>query len=266
MREKIKNCRRIVVKIGTSTLTYENGNLNLSRIEKITQVLSDILNSGREVVLVTSGAVGVGASKLNYKEKPTSVREKQACASVGQAILMNIYSKLFGEFGYSVGQILLTKDILDNEIRTKNVSNTFETLINQKVIPIVNENDSISSAEIENIQRFGDNDNLASIVSTLCYADLLIILSDIDGFYDKNPKNNPDAKLIEEVKEITLDMEKSAEGAGSEFGTGGMATKIQAAKIATSNGCNMIIANGENSHLITQILNGENIGTLFVAK
>lgn len=266
MRENIKKSKRIVIKVGTSTLTYENGNLNLNRIEKIAQTLSDILNSGREVVLVTSGAVGVGASKLNYKEKPSSVREKQACASVGQAILMNIYSKLFGEFGYSVGQILLTKDVLENEIRTKNVSNTFETLINQKIVPIVNENDSISSAEIENIQRFGDNDNLASIVSALCGADLLVILSDIDGFYDKNPKTNSDAKLIQVVENITDELESFADGAGSSFGTGGMATKIQAAKIATNNGCNMILANGENPSLILDILNGENIGTLFVSK
>lgn len=265
-REQIKNSKKIVIKIGTSTLTYENGNLNLRRIEKIAQTISDLVNNDKQVILVTSGAVGVGKNKLNYFEKPKTPQEKQACASVGQVILMNIYSKLFGEYGYSVGQILLTKDVLENEKRKTNVTNTFETLLKNKIIPIVNENDSVSIEEIENISRFGDNDTLASVVSVLVNADLLIILSDIDGFYDKNPKTNSDAKLISTVYEIDENTESFAEGSGSSLGTGGMQTKLSAAKIVTNNNCNMILANGENPELILDIIDGKNIGTLFVSK
>lgn len=265
-RDKVKTAKRIVIKVGTSTLTYENGNLNLKRIEKIAQTISDLVNNNKEVILVTSGAVGVGKNKLNYSEKPKTPQEKQACASVGQVILMNIYSKLFGEYGYSVGQILLTKDVLENEKRKLNVINTFETLLKNKIIPIVNENDSVSIEEIENISRFGDNDNLASVVSVIVGADLLIILSDIDGFYDKNPKINFDAKLISEVLEITKELESFASGSSTDLGTGGMQTKIQAGKIATNNGCDMILANGENPSIILDILDGKNIGTLFVSK
>lgn len=265
-RDKVKTAKRIVIKVGTSTLTYENGNLNLKRIEKIAQTISDLVNNNKEVILVTSGAVGVGKNKLNYSEKPKTPQEKQACASVGQVILMNIYSKLFGQYGYSVGQILLTKDVLENEKRKLNVINTFETLLKNKIIPIVNENDSVSIEEIENISRFGDNDNLASVVSVIVDADLLIILSDIDGFYDKNPKVNPDANLISEVLEITKELESFATGSSTDLGTGGMQTKIQAGKISTNNGCDMILANGENPNIILDILDGKKIGTLFVSR
>ncbi len=256
-RENIKNSRRIIIKIGTSTLTYDNGNINLRRIEKIAMSISDLINSGKEIILVTSGSIGVGVSKMNLKERPKTIREKQAAASVGQVALMNIYSKLFGEYGYSVGQILLTRDIIECERSRNNVANTFETLLECGIIPIVNENDSVSIDEIENISRFGDNDNLAAIVSTIVDANLLIILSDFDGF---------DANLIKEVKYITEEVLNFAEGAGSNLGTGGMETKIHAAKLVTDNGTNMILANGKDPSKLIDILNGDDVGTLFLRK
>ena len=244
-RKNIKNHKRIVVKVGTSTLTYSNGNINLSRIEKLTRVLSDLMNSGKEVVLVTSGAVGVGVNKLKLKERPKTIKEKQAAAAVGQSELMHIYGKFFGEYSHIVGQVLLTRDVVEDEHIRENVVNTFETLI-------------------ENIVRFGDNDNLSAIVAGLVSADLLIILSDIDGFYDSDPRKNPDSKMIKEVIEITKELEECAGGAGTSFGTGGMATKLTAAKTATRAGVDMVLANGDNPKILFDIVNGEEIGTLFI--
>lgn len=262
-RDEIKNYKRIVVKVGTSTLTYNNGKINLHRIEKLARVLSDIMNSGKEVVLVTSGAIGVGVSKLNLKEKPKSIRQKQAVAAVGQCELMHIYSKFFGEYSHVVGQVLLTRDVVeDNHIRN-NVCNTFETLLENGIIPIVNENDTVAIDEIENIVRFGDNDNLSAIVAKLVKADLLIILSDIDGFYDKDPRHNEDSVMLKEVREITKELEDCCGGAGSNLGTGGMITKLMAAEKAMEAGVSMILANGENPEILVDIINGEEIGTLF---
>ncbi|MGL5694772.1 MAG: glutamate 5-kinase [Peptostreptococcaceae bacterium] len=265
-RSKLKDAKRIVVKVGTSTLTYDNGNINLNRIEKLTRVLSDIVNSGKEVTLVSSGAIGVGVSKLNLKEKPKDIREKQALSAVGQCELMHIYSKFFGEYSHTVGQVLLTRDVIENDRLKNNVCNTFDILLDRKIIPIVNENDTISIDEIENIANFGDNDNLSAIVSLLINADLLIILSDIDGFYDSDPRSNENAKLLDEVCEITPELESCAGGAGSNLGTGGMATKLIAAKRATNEGIDMVLANGKDPIIILDILNGEKIGTLFVGK
>ena len=258
--------KRIVVKVGTSTLTYENGQINLGRIEKLTRVLSDVVNSGKEVTLVTSGAVGVGVGKLKLKEKPTNIREIQALASIGQCELMHIYSKFFGEYSHTVGQVLLTRDVIEDEHIKENVCNTFELLLNKGIIPIVNENDTVSIDELENIAKFGDNDNLSAIVSVLINADVLIILSDIDGFYDKNPKENEDAQLIKQIDEITEEIEACAGGAGSSLGTGGMATKLVAAKKANKAGVDLVLANGEDPAIISEILSGEEIGTLFTAK
>ena len=265
-REQIKECSRIVVKVGTSTLTYDNGNINLTRIEKLTRVLSDLMNSGKEVVLVTSGAVGVGVNKLKLKEKPKSIKEKQAVAAVGQCELMHIYSKFFGEYSHIVGQILLTRDVLEDEHLKENVCNTFELLLKKGVIPIVYENDSVSIDELENIAKLGDNDNLSALVSSLINADLLIILSDIEGFYDCDPRKNKNAIMIKEIREFTEEMEKYAGKAGSDFGTGGMATKLKAAKRATSAGCNMVLANGDNPSILMDITSGKEIGTLFIKK
>lgn len=264
MRKALKDSKRIVVKVGTSTLTYENGSVNLMRIEKLSRVISDICNMGKEVVLVSSGAIGVGVGKLRLEKKPETIREKQAVAAVGQCALMHIYNKFFGEYSHVVAQVLLTRDVLENERMKNNVCNTFDTLLEKGIIPIVNENDAISIDEIQNILNFGDNDNLSAIVSTLVNADLLIILSDIDGFYDKDPRDNEDAKLLDTVEEITKEIEEAAGGAGTSFGTGGMITKLTAAKTANSAGVHMVLANGENPEVIINILKGENIGTLFV--
>lgn len=263
IRNDIKNAKRIVIKVGTSTLTYENGNINLTRIEVLTRVISDLMNCGKEVVLVTSGAIGVGCSKLKLEEKPQSIREKQAVASIGQCELMHIYSKFFADYNITVGQVLLTRDVVeDNHIRN-NVCNTFNTLLEMGVLPIVNENDTVAIDEIENIVRFGDNDNLSAIVSWLVSSDLLIILSDIDGFYDKDPRTNEDAKLIPEIIEITEELERAAGGAGTSFGTGGMITKLEAAKYANNAGVDVVLANGENPKILLEILKGKEIGTLF---
>lgn len=265
-RDNIKNAKRIVIKVGTSTLTYDNGNINLCRIEKLTRVISDMVNAGKEVVLVSSGAVGVGVNKLKLKEKPVSIREKQAVSAVGQCELMHIYSKFFGEYSHIVGQVLLTRDVIEDDHIRENVINTFETLLENKIVPIVNENDTVSIDEIENIVRFGDNDNLSAIVAVLINADLLIILSDIDGFYDSDPRSNDDAEMLSQIEEITPELEECAGGAGSKLGTGGMVTKITAAKRAVSAGVDMVLANGSEPNIVRDILEGKEIGTLFVGK
>ena len=264
IRKEIKDSKRIVVKVGTSTLTYENGNINLTRIEKLARVISDLMNSGKEVVLVTSGAIGVGSSKLKLKEKPQSIREKQAVAAIGQCELMHIYSKFFGEYSHTVGQVLLTRDVVEDDHIRNNVCNTFNILLEMGIVPIVNENDTVAIDEIENIVKFGDNDNLSAIVAGLVNADLLIILSDIDGFYDKDPRSNEDAKLLSEVSKITEELEAAAGGAGTSFGTGGMITKLSAAKTANNEGVNMVLANGKEPSILFNIVNGEEIGTLFL--
>ena len=266
LRKRITEAKRIVVKVGTSTLTYENGNINLTRIEKLTRVLSDLLNSGKEIILVSSGAIGVGVNKLKLKQKPKTIREKQAVAAVGQCELMHIYSKLFGEYSHVVGQVLLTRDVVEDEHIRENVCNTFDTLLEHQIVPIVNENDTVAIDEIENIVKFGDNDNLSAIVATLVDADLLIILSDIDGFYDSNPRENNEAKLIKEIEEITQELEACAGGAGSSLGTGGMVTKLKAAKRVVNVGIDMILANGVNPYILLDIVEGKEVGTMFLGK
>ena len=265
VRDRIVLSKRIVVKVGSSLLTNSESDANIQRIEKLAKVLSGLRSQGKEIVFVTSGAVAIGSKKIGYQKKPATSKEKQACAAVGQVELMNLYSQIFGIFDQKVAQILLTKDILDNSQRKQNLINTFETLLGLGIIPIVNENDSISFEEIENIARFGDNDNLASVVSALIQSDLLIILSDIDGYYEKNPRIHPEAKLIPTIQTISNEIYQNAQGAGSEVGTGGMYTKIQAAVFATSRGCDMIIANGENPQIVVDILDGKMVGTWFVA-
>jgi len=263
-RQELQNSKRIVVKVGTSTLTYDNGDINLARIEKLARVLSDLMNAGKEVVLVTSGAVQVGVKKLKLKEKPTSIRDKQAADSVGQCELMHIYSKFFGEYSHIVGQVLLTKDVIEDEHVRNNVVNTFEKLIEDKVIPIVNENDTVAIDEIENIVRFGDNDNLSAIVSVLIHADLLVILSDIDGFFDSDPTKNLNSKLMKVIDGITPELENFAGDSGTDVGTGGMVTKLTAAKTATSAGVSLILANGKEPSILRDIIEGQEIGTLFL--
>ncbi|MCX7749265.1 MAG: glutamate 5-kinase [Clostridia bacterium] len=262
LRNGLKDAKRIVIKVGTSTLTYDTGKLNFSRIDKLARVIADLVNQGKEIVLVTSGAIGVGVGKLKLREKPKIIREKQAVAAVGQCELMHIYSKFFSDYSHIVGQILLTRDVIENQERRQNVINTFETLLDKGIIPIVNENDSMAVDEI----KFGENDTLSAIVTELINGELLIILSDIDGFYDCDPRKDPDAKMISVVEEITPEVERCAGGVGSKRGTGGMATKLSAAKIATFSGANMVIASGEDPEIILKIIEGKNEGTLFVSK
>lgn len=249
----------VVIKVGTSTLTYDTGKLNFKRLDILSRVISDIKNSGKKVVLVSSGAIGVGMSKLNMQKKPNSVKEKQAIAAVGQCELMSIYDRLFAEYGTVVAQILLTKDAITNKERRLNAINTLSTLIEKDIVPIVNENDSVSTDEI----KIGDNDTLSANVSELVGADILIILSDIDGLYNDNPKTNPDAKIVREVNKITEEIESMASGAGTSRGTGGMITKISAAKIANKCNTDVVIANGSDPHIIYDILSGEDVGTIF---
>ncbi len=254
--------KRVVIKVGTSSLTYDTGKINIRKIELLSQVISDLCHSGCEVALVTSGAISVGMSKLGFKERPKSTPEKQAASAVGQSELMSLYGKFFAEYGKDVAQLLLTKNILDNEERKENAINAFNTLFELGVVPIINENDVISTAEI----KFGDNDTLSDVVAELIDADILIILSDIDGLYDKNPAKYNDAKLIREVYEITEEIVASAGGEGTSRGTGGMVTKLIAAKRATAAGIEMVIANGKNPKIIYDILENNAVCTRFKPK
>lgn len=255
----LKDAKRVVFKVGTSTLTYSGGGINIRRVEKLVKVLSDLKNQGKDIILVTSGAVGVGMGKLGIKTRPNNTREKQALASIGQCELMDFYSRLFSGYNHTVAQILLTKDVIDNELLKTNAQNTFETLLSLGALPIVNENDTISAEQIE----FGDNDTLSATVAKLIGADLLVILSDIDGLYDDNPNTNPDAKLIPVVEEVTDEIKALASGAGSDRGTGGMITKLTAAGIANGAGIDMYILNGADPDIVYSLLDGNSVGTLF---
>lgn len=264
-RSFLKDKKRIVVKIGTSTITHVGtGSLDLGTLEKFVRVLTDIRNQDKEVIVVSSGAIGAGRKALNIKEKPQSLSLKQACAAVGQARLMMIYQRLFAEYNQVIAQILITKRILVNEISRHNAENTFQELFGMGVIPIVNENDPVSTDQIQE-ENFGDNDTLSANVAELVGADLLILLSDIDGLYTDDPRNNKKAKFISEVESISEELEAMAKGAQTAFGTGGMATKIAAARLACSAGVDMVIANGEDVNNINRILQGEPVGTLFKA-
>lgn len=258
----LNESKKIVIKVGTSTLTYDTGFINLRRVEKLARTISDLRHSGKDVILVTSGAVGVGMGKLGIKERPTCIKERQAMSAVGQGELIGIYSKFFSEYGCTAAQVLLTRDIVELEVRRKNAVSTLDTLLKWGVIPIINENDTVSSDELE----FGDNDTLSAIVATLTKADLLILLSDIDGLYDKDPHKNEDAKFIDEIDEITEELLSIAGGSGTSRGTGGMITKLTAAKTAISAGINMVIASGEEPEIIYDILDGKKVGTLFKAQ
>lgn len=265
MRQELKNSKRIVIKIGTSSLTHENGKTNLGKMEKLARVITDISNQGKEVILVSSGAIGVGARRIGLTERPEKLELKQATAAVGQAILMKIYEKFFDEYNQIIAQVLLTKDVIEDPIKKKNAKNTLMTLLDLGIVPIINENDCISTAQIEGY-RFGDNDTLSAMVAELVEADTLILLTDIDGLYTDNPRENKEATLIKTVTEITSEIEGLGKGAGSRFGTGGMSTKITAAKIAHSCGTHTIVACGDDMNSIYDILEGEEIGTWFMAK
>lgn len=253
---------KVVIKLGTSTLAHETGRLNIRRVEELCKVISDLKNAGNEIIMVSSGAIGMGVGKLGLGEKPHDIPTKQAAAAVGQCELMYTYDKLFSEYNHTVAQILLTdEDIADTE-RCSNFKNTLCRLLELGVIPIINENDTIATDEI----IIGDNDTLGAIVSTTINADLLIILSDIDGLYTADPHKDKNAVMLNRVEEITDEIIAMTGGAGTTLGTGGMVTKIKAAKIATAGGTDMVIANGSNPQLLYSIINGEDVGTRFVAK
>ncbi len=256
----IRDAKRIVVKVGTSTLTHATGRLNLRRIEYLTRVISGLRNMEKEVILVSSGAVGVGMAKLDMKKRPETTREKQAAAAVGQCELMNIYGRLFAEYGYKVAQILMTKDIVDHAEREQNVINTFDTILEYGAIPIVNENDPVSDYEL----RFGDNDTLSAVVATVTKADVLIILTDTEGLYDSDPHEHEEARLMRIIKEITPEVVEMAGGSAGALGTGGMATKVKAAQIATKAGIDVIVACGERPEILYDILEGHPAGTRFL--
>lgn len=259
--------KRIVVKVGTSTLTHSSGTLNLRIMERFVRVLADLSGIGHDVILVTSGAIAVGVARIGLPERPTSLRMKQAAAAVGQCRMMHIYDKLFSEYNRTMAQILLTGEDVEDPFRAEHLRRTFFALLELGAIPVVNENDSVSSAEIETGRHkvLGDNDTLSAIVATLCNADLLVLLSDIDGLYNADPRTNPQAKLLHQVTELTPDIYDMAGNAGTWQGTGGMATKLSAAKIAMEAGCEMVIANGAQPELLYGIVEGNEIGTRFLA-
>ena len=250
---------RIVIKIGTSTLTHGTGHLNIRRVEGLCKVISDIKNSGHEVILVSSGAIGMGVGKLGLRSRPTDIPTKQAAAAVGQCELMYTYDKLFGEYHHAVAQLLITGDDVENEKRHSNFSNTLNRLLELGALPILNENDTVSTDEIV----IGDNDTLAAIVAQSVKADLLVLLSDIDGLYTADPHSDPTAKLIPQITAIDDQILALAGGSGTNLGTGGMVTKLQAAKICLSCGCSMVITNGNRPENLYDILDGKSIGTMF---
>ena len=252
---------RIVIKIGTSTLTHGTGHLNIRRVEGLCKVISDIKNSGHEVILVSSGAIGMGVGKLGLRSRPTDIPTKQAAAAVGQCELMYTYDKLFGEYHHAVAQLLITGDDVENEKRHSNFSNTLNRLLELGALPIINENDTVSTDEIV----IGDNDTLAAIVAQSVKADLLVLLSDIDGLYTADPHTDPNAQLIPQINAISEDILALAGGSGTSLGTGGMVTKLQAAKICLQSGCSMVITNGNHPENLYDILDGNQIGTMFKA-
>ncbi|MGI6270393.1 MAG: glutamate 5-kinase [Candidatus Howiella sp.] len=256
-----QDAKRVVVKVGTSTLTYDNGKPNFRRIERLTRVISDLKNSGREVLLVSSGAIAVGVSRLGLAERPSDTKGKQAAAAVGQCDLMSLYDRAFSEYGYVTAQILLDRSVTGDERRKQNVVNTFDALLRLGAVPIVNENDSTSVEEIE----FGDNDRLSAIVAVLAGADALVMMTDIDGLYDSDPRTNPDARRIPVVEEITDDLFVGAGGAGSTRGTGGMHTKLEGAVYATAAGVDVAIVRGDDAEILYDLIDGKPVGTYFPA-
>lgn len=259
---QLQKSKRIVVKVGTSTLTHDTGRLNLRRMRELVRVLSDLKNAGREVILVSSGAIGVGVGKLKLEHRPHDIGGRQACAAVGQCELMYIYDKLFSEYGHVTAQVLLTRDCVDDHVRSLNIQNAFDRLLDMGALPIINENDTVAVEEIV----FGDNDTLSALVARIVRADLLVILTDIDGLHEENPRENPQAKLIHVVEKIDRHTREIAGGTGSSRGTGGMITKIEAADIATRAGIATAIIDGSNPDNLYRLLEGQQIGTVFLAR
>lgn len=258
----ISDANRVVIKVGSSSLTHSNGRPNFRKIEKLAQVICDLKNLGKQIILVSSGAIAVGTGRLNLSEKPSETRFKQAVAAIGQCDLMSIYDKCFSEYGYVTGQILLTRDVVENEKRKQNVINTIDALLELGVVPIINENDSVATDEIE----FGDNDNLSAIVAKLSSSDLLVIMSDIEGYFDSDPRENADAHLLATVTEVTDEMIAEAGGSGTARGTGGMKTKLEAAKFANSNNIDVVIMSCERPQKLYDLFEDRSVGTHFCSK
>ena len=258
-----RDSKRIVIKVGTSTLTHATGHLNLRRIEALVKVIADIKNSGIQVVLVSSGAVSAGVAKIGFGRIPSTPEEKQAMAAIGQSELMKIYDRFFSDYGHTVAQILMTKDVMEIAHRRAAAENTFRRLLDMHCIPIVNENDSVSTDELT---KFGGNDILSAHVARVCGADLLINLSDVDGLYDSDPRSNPDAKLIDRIDSLDDEIYAIAGGAGTDRGTGGMIAKLNAAKLVTEEGIPMFILNGHDPEILYTLLDGGHVGTYFSAK
>lgn len=253
---------RIVVKVGTSTLAHSTGRMNIRHVEDLVKVLSDLKNAGHEMILVSSGAIGMGVGKLNLPGKPSDMPTKQAAAAVGQCELMYTYDRLFLQYNHTVAQILLTGEDVEHSERRENFENTMERLLELGSLPIINENDTVATAEI----KVGDNDTLGAIVARCVKADLLVLLSDIEGLYTADPRKDPEARLIPVVEKVTPEIEGLAGGAGSGLGTGGMATKLRAAKMVTAAGCDMIITNGERPQVLYDVADGKAVGTRFLGK
>ena len=253
---------RIVVKVGTSTLAHATGRLNIRHVEELVKVLSDLKNAGHEIILVSSGAIGMGVGKLNLPGRPKDMPTKQAAAAVGQCELMYTYDRLFTQYNHTVAQILLTGEDVDHEDRRQNFENTLSRLLELGALPIINENDTVATAEI----KVGDNDTLGAIVACSAKAELLVLLSDIDGLYTADPRKDPEARLIPVVEEVTPEIEALADGKGSELAVGGMATKLRAAKMVTAQGCDMVITNGEHPEVLYDIAQGKPVGTRFLGR
>lgn len=268
VRARLKDKKRIVVKIGSSSLMYaDTGLLNIGKVEKLARILADLRNAGNDVCLVSSGAISTGRNSLTRNNNSNTLSFKQACAAIGQAKLIAHYQRFFAEYSINTAQVLLTEIILADEESRVNALNTFNELFKLGAIPVVNENDSISTEEIKYVHTFGDNDRLSAIVAKLVDADLLVILSDIDGMYTDDPRKNPDAELMYEIDRFTEELDSMAKGTEEGgVGTGGMATKLAAAKLATAEGIDVVILNGENPYNIRKLIEGEKIGTLFLSK
>ncbi|MGT2949406.1 glutamate 5-kinase [Streptococcus devriesei] len=266
MKRNFETVKRLVIKIGTSSLVLPNGKINLEKIDQLAFVIASLMNKGKEVVLVSSGAVGFGLDVLGLAKRPAEIAQQQAVSSVGQVAMMSLYSQIFSHYQTNVSQILLTRDVIEYPESLANVTNTFETLLSMGIVPIVNENDATSVDEMDHATKFGDNDRLSAVVAKITKADLLVMLSDIDGLYDKNPTIYEDAVLYQQVSEITDDILKSAGGAGSKFGTGGMISKLQSAQMVFDSKGQMILMNGANPRDILRMLDGANLGTWFIQK
>lgn len=264
MRSRVKEAQRIVVKMGTTSVTHKNGTLDFKKLDRLARVMTDLENSGKQMILVSSGAIGAGMNRMGLKERPKRLKDKQAAASVGQGLLMQVYHKFFDEYNQTVGQILLTKDVFKHAIKRNNATSTFNALIDQGIIPIVNENDCIATDEIQE-ELFGDNDILSAMTADIVGADLLIVLSDVDGLYDGNPSENKNARLIQTVHQIDQKILNTAGHSSSNLGTGGMVTKLSAARYATDCDIDVIVASGLNCDILYDILEGQEVGTIFLS-